>query len=95
MLKQLLQCFFFSLQIIVAVFKPQDDCCIDTCCRECDPHLPDVETPFYGTGHQMPDTITEQGEYWLNSETPILEVPLCSVVIMSSSYIPSQTKCLG
>ena len=40
-----------------------DDCCVDTCCSYCDPYLPDVETPFYGTGHQMPDTITQQSDY--------------------------------
>ena len=81
MLRQLQFLFLFSIQIFIvssnnnqrdhdralSVSQPQEDCCIDTCCRECDPHLPDVETPFYGTGHQMPDTITEQGEYWLNS----------------------------
>jgi len=33
------------------------ECCQSTCCDECDPDLPDIDTPFFGTGHQIPDTI--------------------------------------
>ena len=37
------------------------ECCQDSCCEVCDPDLPDVDTPFFGTGHQIPDTITAEG----------------------------------
>ena len=50
----------------------EEDCCVDTCCSDCDPYLPDVETPFYGTGHQMPDTITQQGIYNFDSQAACL-----------------------
>jgi len=40
--------------------QPKQDCCVDSCCTECDPELPDIETPFWGTVHQMPNTITEE-----------------------------------
>ena len=38
-------------------------CCQDSCCTECDPDMSGVETPFFGTAHQMPGTITEQGRH--------------------------------
>ena len=39
------------------------DCCLDSCCVECDPDLPDIETPFWGSVHEMPNTLTEEGKF--------------------------------
>ena len=40
------------------------DCCLDSCCVECDPDLPDIETPFWGSVHEMPNTLTEEGKFY-------------------------------
>ena len=56
----------------------------------------DFYPPFYGTGHQMPDTITQQGIYNFDSQAACLnQLFLMPSPSASSKFVLSVLKFLG
>ena len=62
------------------------DCCLDSCCAECDPDLPDIETPFWGSVHEMPNTITEEGKFHRKGFSRIPDIYLDGTAYESVGY---------
>jgi len=64
-------CVVINILPVPAASVSDPSCCQDSCCEECEPYLPDVDTPFFGTGHQIPNTIIAEDGTVYDSTTYI------------------------